>query len=334
MSRLFWNPYSESQKLKQKQKIEQRQIQLQDQNNSNRLLMLLLSSAESFTSKLNCNIKREYFSHDFGHSFESKSINRLLLQFIEQIETFESSYRRYCKTYNNQYDFPYDAEHKKGLSREEIIRDLIKWMNLVDEKYKKYYEAVINIFNNKRIPDFTDDIENIPDLNDSGKEDKCNPKELRDVYPVLLEQINSEKKQISKDYKNNKNLKIIINKEENNNNYEYEKKITEKLMKNKIYSSDPIKAKTSIKYKPIKKFNEDYINIPQFVVQKLKEIYPIDETYYQTLNNWLCYYKDDSLYHTLNEFFGFLKFVDKKQINQMIDYICDEIYKELIFDNK
>ena len=39
----------------------------------------------------------------------------------------------------------------------------MKWMNLVDEKYKKYYNAIIDIFNNKRIPDFTEDIENIPD---------------------------------------------------------------------------------------------------------------------------------------------------------------------------
>lgn len=96
----FYNPFNGFQRLKQKQNIDQRQIQLQDQNNSNRLLMLLLATAESFASKLNGNIKREYYSHDFGHSFESKSINRLLLQFIEQIETFDSSYRRYCKTYN------------------------------------------------------------------------------------------------------------------------------------------------------------------------------------------------------------------------------------------
>lgn len=206
-------------------------------------------------------------------------------------------------------------------------------MGLIDINYRRYYQAVIDIFNNKRIPDFTEDIENIPDLDDSGKEDKCNPKELREVYPILVEQINSEKKQISKDYKNNKNLKIIITKVENNDNYEYEKKINERMIKNKINSTDSKKAKISIKYKPIKKFKEDYINLPQFVIQKLKEIYTMEEAYYQTLNNWLHYYKEESLYHLLNDFFELLK-VNKNDINRIIDYIIDEIYKELVFDNK
>ena len=55
-------------------------------------------------------------------------------------------------------------------------------------KYRKYYEAVLDIFNNKRIPEFTEDIENIPNLDDLRKENKCsNPKELMEIYPVLLE---------------------------------------------------------------------------------------------------------------------------------------------------
>ena len=83
---------------------------------------------------MNINLKREYYSHDFGHSYESKSINKLLLQFIEQIETFESSYRRYCKTHNCSYDFPYDPKEKTGLSKEEIISDLNKWKNCVEYK--------------------------------------------------------------------------------------------------------------------------------------------------------------------------------------------------------
>ena len=109
----YRNGYSNTQILKQKQNIDFKQIQLQDQNNSNRLLMILLSSAENLAAKLNNGIQREYVSHDFGHSFELKSINKLLLQFIEQIEIFESSYKRYCKEYNS-YDFPYDEKKKKN----------------------------------------------------------------------------------------------------------------------------------------------------------------------------------------------------------------------------
>jgi hypothetical protein len=70
----FRNDYSNTQILKQKQKKDNKQIQLQDQNNSNRLLMILLSSAENLAAKLNSEIQREYVSHDFGHSFEIKSI--------------------------------------------------------------------------------------------------------------------------------------------------------------------------------------------------------------------------------------------------------------------
>ena len=332
MSYRFWS-FGPEQTQKLKQKVDQKQIKLQDQNNSNRLLVLLLSSAENLASKMNPNLKREYISHDFGHSYESKSLNKILLQFIEQIEIFESSYIRYCKAHKCPYDFPYDSTKKNGLSKEEIINDLIKWKNIVRKEYKKYYQAVIDIFYNKRIPDFTEDIENIPDIDDFGKEDRCNPKELRDVYPVLLEQMYSEKKKISNDYSNNKGLKIVINKRENNSNYEYEQKINEKLMKNKMNTMNPNIAKKSIKFKPIKKFDEDYINLPEIIKKKLKSICDIEESYYQMLNNWLNYYKNNSLYHTLYEFLDFHKF-HKLDIEKIIDYICDEIYKELIFDNK
>lgn len=323
--------FHQTQKLKQK--VDEKQIQLQDQNNSNRLLMLLLSSGENLASKLNSNLKREYFSHDFGHSFESKSINKLLLQFIEQIETFESSYRRYCKTYKCSYDFPYDETGKNGLSKEEIIKDLNKWKDCVEDKYKKYYEAVIDIFNNKRIPDFTEDIENIPDLDDLGKENKCNPKELREIYPVLLEQINTEKIKIAKDYSNNKDLKIIINKRENNNNYEYETIINEKLMKNRMNYINPNQAKIAIKFKPIKKYKKNYINLPPFIIEKLKKVCKIDDIYYGTLNNWMHYYENESIYSILYDLFNLLK-VQRTEIDLIINYICDEIYKELVFDPK
>lgn len=74
MSFYFWN-FGNNQTQKLKQKVDQKKIQLQDQNNSNRLLMLLLSSGENLASKINPNLQREYISHDFGHSFESKSTN-------------------------------------------------------------------------------------------------------------------------------------------------------------------------------------------------------------------------------------------------------------------
>ena len=268
MSFSFWNnpAYGNEQKLKQIKKIDQRQIQLQDQNNSNRLLMLLLSSGESLASKLNDSLKREYSSHDFGHSFETKSFDRILLQFIEQIELFESSYKRYCYTYNNNYDFPYDSKKKKGLSKEEIINDLNKWKRCVEDKYKKYYQAVINIFYNKPIPDFEDDIDNISEIDDYGKEDKCNPKELRQVYPILLEQINTEKMQIANDYSKNKDFQIVINKKEKNNNNEYAARIKRKLAKNKEDNNNPETAKFEIKHKPMSQFDNS-INIPNLVIE-------------------------------------------------------------------
>ena len=326
------NNYSNVQKLKQVKKIEEKQIQLQDQNNSNRLLMILLSSAENLAAKLNKTIIREYSSHDFGHSFESKSFNKLLLQFIEQIEIFDSSYRRYCKTYN-KYDFPYDYEKKDGLSKEEIIKDLKYWKNCVERKYKKYYQSIIDIFNNKRIPDFSEDIENIPDIDDTGREDKCNPKELREVYPVLLDQIYSEKKKIADDYSNNKDIKIVINKKDYNNNHEYESRINNKLLKNKYNSLNPEKAKISIKYKPVHKFNKIFSDFPKFVVEKLQIKYQMNEYSFNVLYDWLKSFDKDNLNDILCDFYGRLG-LSLNDINLIINYICNEIYQEMIFDNR
>ena len=323
--------YGNEQRLKQVKKIDQRQIQLQDQNNSNRLLMLLLSSGESLASKLNDSLKREYSSHDFGDSFENKSFSKILLQFIEQIELFESSYKRYCKTYNNTYDFPYDNKKRRGLCKEEILKDLKKWKNCVEDKYKKYYQAVIDIFYNKPIPDFADDIDNISDIDDYGKEDKCNPKELREVYPVLLEQINTEKMQIADDYSKNKDLKIVINKKEKNNNNEYGARIKSKLAKIKEDTKYPDKAKRNIKFNPITQF-DNIINIPDFITKKIKQKYYFEQNIIDSLYNWLYNYKSDNLFNILNDFFFKCLKYKRKQTSEIINYITDEIYKELIFD--
>lgn len=335
---------SNSKVYKQKYKIDQKQIQLQDQNNSNRLLMILLSSAENFASKLNKSLKREYYSHDFGQSFESKSINQILLQFIEQIETFESSYKRYCKIYN-KYDFPYDSKNKNGLSKEEIIKDLKYWMNLVNEEYKKYYSAVIGIFNNKPIPNFDNDIEKIEGIYDKGKEDKCNPKILKDVYPILLEQGNSEKKQISKNYSNDKNYQIVINKRENNNNKEYEKKIKSKLDNDKM-DICPIyeKSKEDLCCEKIIYVNQ-LTDLSDFIIHELKKCcsIEIDTKYFE------LYFKNnnsDNIYTAIDNFLSnYLDIDDKgKKIitnhtskirniqlhkNNLITQLIDELYKNL-----
>lgn len=328
----YGNDYSNTQILKQKQNIDNKQIQLQDQNNSNRLLMILLSSAENLAAKLNNDIQREYISHDFGHSFELKSINKLLLQFIEQIEIFESSYKRYCKEYNS-YDFPYDEKKKKGLSYQEIISDLKYWKSCVGQEYKKFYQSIIDILNNKNIPDFSDDIDNISEIDDAGREKKCNPKELREVYPVLLEQVYSEKKKIAQNYSKDKNFKIIINKKEHNNNYEYESKINKRLQKNKMNIMEPAKAKNDIKYSPIHEFNKIFSDFPKFVSDNLQELYPINQYSYNVLYSWLGQFNKDNLNTILTDFYSRLE-LPFAEIKRIINYICDEIYKEITFDNK
>ena len=338
----FFNPSLKV--YKQKNKIDQKQIQLQDQNNSNRLLMILLSSAENLASKLNNSLKREYYSHDFGQSFESKSFNQILLQFIEQIETFESSYKRYCKIYN-KYDFPYDSKSKNGLSKEEIIKDLKYWMNLVNEEYKKYYSAVIGIFNNKPIPNFDNDIEKIEGIYDKGKEDKCNPKILKDIYPILLEQGISEKKQISKNYSNDKNYQIVINKRENNNNKEYEKKIKNKLDNDKMdICSSYEKSKNDLYYEKVINVNK-LINLSNFIFNELKKYcrIEIDSKFFE---HYFNYNNSDTIFAAIDNFLSnYLNIDDKgKKIitnktpmnknillykNNLITQLIDELYKNL-----
>lgn len=128
-------------------------------------------------------------------------------------------------------------------------------------------------------------------------------------------------------------MKIVITKREDNNNYEYENKINQRLMQNKINCIDPDRAKKIIKYKPIRKFEEDYFNLPTFLVQKLKEIFNIEENYYETLKNYLHNYKNNSLYHELYDFLKYIK-CKYEDIEKIIDYIVDKIYEELVFDNK
>ena len=105
----------------------------------------LLSTAENLTSKLNTNPIRKNKFYDSYNSFKSKSINSFLHQFIFQIEMFEAAYKSYCKKYGT-FDFP------SNLSKEAIINHLQKLMELVEEKYKIYYLAIINILYNKPIP--------------------------------------------------------------------------------------------------------------------------------------------------------------------------------------
>lgn len=323
-----YNGYGGCQKLKQIQKIDQKQIQLQDQNNSNKLLMILLSSAENFAAKLYKDIKREYSSHDFGHSFESKNINKILLQFIEQIEIFESSYKRFCKVYSCEYIFPYDPKTKKGLSKAEIIKDLQYWKNCVDSKYKKYYIAIIDLLNGKPIPDFSEDFENLSGINDLGKDNKCNPKELRDIYPILLAQSSDENKQIEEDYQNNKDLMIIIDKNEKNKNYIYESKINEKLNKNKENSINLDKIKIEIKYSPISQFDGFINDLPNFVINALKP-YNFSANVYKDLKVWISSSKkDEILYDIISHFFHNFN-LSPNNIDKIVEFVCNKIYEEL-----
>ena len=309
-------------------KQAQKQQQLMDQNNSNKLMVLLLSTAENLAAKLNKNIKRAYYSHDFCHSFESKNQNRLLLQLIEQIETFYSSYKRYLKVHQH-YDFPYDPVKKNGLSKTEIIKDLNYWKNNVENKYKKYYQAIIDIFNGKEIPNFDEDINNIPDLDDGEKKDCCNPKYIRDIYPILLGQNNEEKKEIINEYEKNPNYSIIINKNEYNKNAAYEKKINKALMKNEEYKNNPLFVRNKIKFSLIRDFDMKFRDFPNYISRKMFEHFQLKKEILENLVNLLILYKNNTLYDTLKAFCDNCNF-NEQDTELIISCLVDDIKKELI----
>ena len=308
-------------------KKAQRAQQLMDQNNSNKLLVLLLSTAENLAAKTNKNIKRVYYKHDFGHSFESKDKNRLLLQLIEQIELFFSSYKRYFKDYQC-YDFPYDENKKNGLSKNEIIKDLNYWKNNVKKEYKKYYQAIIDIFNGKEIPNFDEDVENISNLNDDGRKDSCNPRYIRDIYPILLGQTNEEKKEIMNEFENDPNYSIIINKIENNKNSHYEKKINKALLKNEEYKKNSVFVKNNIKFSLIEDLDKKFKDFTSFIHTKLLQNFNLNNELLKNLDYYLMLYKKNNLHDILLTFCENFNF-NQQDTELIISYLVDEIEKEL-----
>ena len=335
----FWsNPTIDDNSQKQAQqqiykyKQDQKLLQLQAQNNSNKILVLLLSSAENVAAKLNPKIERKYSCHDFCHSFESKSLDSLVLQLIDQIETFEASYKMYKNEYKKEYDFPYDKNTGKGISKKMIIDDmkyLINNTKQINNYYSKYFGAIINIMNNKPIPNFDLDVNNL-NIKDKNRETKCNPKELQQIYPILLQQGYEENKEIEDNYIKDKDYKIIIEKSDlNNNNQVYEKKIQEIKKMLKDYKENPDEIKKNIKYWKLQSFNyfEDF---PFIVVTNINNILKDDNYSFLQQNKLyqeLKKNKKSNIYNVLTKFFKeYLKY-DYKTINEIIDVTCEEIYK-------
>ena len=328
---MFSHYYSRHQVQQQVNKQDLKLLQLQAQNNSNRLLVLLLSSAENVAAKLNPEIERIYTDHDFCHSFESKSLDALVLQLIDQIETFESSYKRYKKEYKKEYDFPYNKETRKGISKEMIIDDmkyLIDNTVKINKNYSKYFKSIINILNDEPTTNFDADVLNL-DIKDKNREKKCNPKELEQVYPILLQQGLEEKKEIEENYNKDKNYQIVIEKSANNNNQIYEKEIQEKLRKVKDYKEDPVQTKKNIKHWKLGTFDNYFEDFPFIIVTNINKVLndnrflTFQNTLYETLKNQ----KNLNLNKVLTEFFKNYFGHNNATINKIIDATCEEIYK-------
>ena len=330
---MFFSFYPQHQVQQQAFKQDQKLIQLQAQNNSNKLLVLLLSSAENVAAKLNPEIERIYTDHDFCHSFESKPLDALVLQLIDQIEAFESSYKRYKKEYKTKYDFPYNEKTKKGINKEMIIEHmkyLIKNTKTIDNHYSRYFGSIINILNDRRIANFDADVENL-DIKDKNREKKCNPRELQQIYPILLGQGYEEKKEIEDNYNKDKNFKIVIEKSDvNNNNQFYEKKIQEKLKKVKDYKENPTQTIKNIKFWKLVTFDEDFTDFPDIIVTNTNKVLnntslslKLQNILYDTLNNQ----KNSNINKVLKEFFKNYSKLNNTTIDSIIDATCKEIYK-------
>ena len=329
---------SQKQIQQQINKQDQKLLQLQAQYNSNKILVLLLSSAENVAAKLNPNIERKYTCHDFCHSFESKSLDSLVLQLIDQIETFEASYNMYKKEYKKEYDFPYDKKTGKGINKKMIIEDmnyLINNTKQINNYYSKYFGAIINIMNDKPIPNFDLDVNSL-NIKDKNRETKCNPKELQQIYPILLQQGNEENKEIEDNYNKDKNYKIIIEKSDlNNNNQVYEKKIQERLRMLKGNKENPDEIKSDLKYSELGSINY-FKDFPFLVVTNINKILKDDNYSFLQQNNLyqeLKKNKKSNLYSVLKKFFKkYLKY-DNKTIDEIIDVTCEEIYKSKFCQN-
>ena len=196
----------------QTQLFMQSKEQLQNQKYSNFTMATVLSTAENIAWRLCSELPEciEFFKSEYQkfkgyipgklifnsynsyNSGNEKSINSLINQFIFQIENFGEDFKEFENQYS-EYSYP------NNLSKEEIIYLLNIWIQALNynpetKKYVKYYNNLLNIFQNLKLISYEKEVKE--QFKNNPKSGKADPRIIQKEYARAVNKIYQRTKDI------------------------------------------------------------------------------------------------------------------------------------------
>ena len=229
------NIYIEVKYQSQMQANKQKLKQLESQTYSNRTMARLISTAELYALAVNCKNSQLYKKFDEFDNLNRKTIDELKGELILQIGCFKVSYQSYTKKYK-QYDFPDDYDEEKTL---EELKDIEQKIN---EKDKKYYQAIIKLLNgDTNIPSFDEDLDEL----EEDEPDTKDPMLQIETDIPIMRHLDGIRKNLKQNYLDNPmNCKVRLNLDEPMEKNEELENLVKKLDKEKNKKKDKKKIRS------------------------------------------------------------------------------------------
>ena len=229
------NIYIEVKHQSQMQANKQKLKQLESQTYSNRTMARLISTAELYALAVNCKNSQLYKKFDEFDNLNRKTIDELKGELILQIGCFKVSYQSYTKKYK-QYDFPDDYDEEKTL---EELKDIEQKIN---EKDKKYYQAIIKLLNgDTNIPSFDEDLDEL----EEDEPDTKDPMLQIETDIPIMRHLDGIRKNLKQNYLDNPmNCKVRLNLDEPMEKNEELENLVKKLDKEKNKKKDKKKIRS------------------------------------------------------------------------------------------
>ena len=229
------NIYIEVKYQSQMQANKQKLKQLESQTYSNRTMARLISTAELYALAVNCKNSQLYKKFDEFDNLNRKTIDELKGELILQIGCFKVSYQSYTKKYK-QYDFPDDYDEEKTL---EELKDIEQKIN---EKDKKYYQAIIKLLNgDTNIASFDEDLDEL----EEDEPDTKDPMLQIETDIPIMRHLDGIRKNLKQNYLDNPmNCKVRLNLDEPMEKNEELENLVKKLDKEKNKKKDKKKIRS------------------------------------------------------------------------------------------
>ena len=287
-----------------------------------------LFSALEWYAYRNSDIEPKNLRFNHYNNFNSgnkKELEKLKNQIVTQIEIFKFSYLIFKKIHK-KYEFP------SNLSENEIIEEIEKWKDLIQNKSPeniKYYDAIIAIIKGNEIS-FVD--ENKNKLLENGADpNKMNPKFIMNQAAAVLSHTqslandktfieNGNRMDLDEEEVGDKKLQKIGEKQ--NENQEKENEL-EKQFEKLIYYLEQLYV--------TKKTNDNDKNIELKFFKEKKSNMKYDEAIKECETQWKKFnekYKEDYKYKNINEIKSLISHIDN-----LLENIKDKSNIKKIFTN-